>query len=148
MVRSGREVGAGSARLGFTVLELLTVLAITSVLLGLVLPAINSAREAARRMQCANNLRQVGIALHDYHDLNGSLPAGWRLDSSQQTAFGWASAILPHVEQRNVAAQIDFRSRIDFVGNATVRSMTPSVFICPSDVHEPTFALFEEHGGA
>src|SRR5437763_1945053 len=94
---------------GFTLIELLVVIAIIAVLIALLLPAVQAAREAARRAQCVNNLKQIGIALHNYHDQNGSFPlggvnlgtasSGW---NGQVNALSWRALILPQLEQGNV----------------------------------------------
>ena len=82
-------------RRGFTLIELLVVIAIIAVLIALLLPAVQAAREAARRIQCVNNLKQVGIAMHNYHDVVGSLPPGFRAGSVDGT---WQMFILPYIE--------------------------------------------------
>jgi prepilin-type N-terminal cleavage/methylation domain-containing protein/prepilin-type processing-associated H-X9-DG protein len=82
-------------RRGFTLIELLVVIAIIAVLIALLLPAVQSAREAGRRAQCINNLKQVGIAMHNYHDVVGSLPPGFRAGSVDGT---WQMFILPYIE--------------------------------------------------
>src|SRR4051812_38797467 len=91
-------------RRGFTLIELLVVIAIIAVLIGLLLPAVQAAREAARRAQCVNNLKQIGLAMHNYHDTVGSFPPG---GISGDATFGhwtggwwpWSVFILPQIEQ-------------------------------------------------
>ncbi|WP_425615646.1 DUF1559 domain-containing protein [Anatilimnocola sp. NA78] len=83
-----------SQQRAFTLVELLVVIAIIGVLVALLLPAVQAAREAARRTQCSNNLRQIGIGMHNYHDTNGSFPFGW-----SNRGQGWSACVLPFVEQ-------------------------------------------------
>jgi prepilin-type N-terminal cleavage/methylation domain-containing protein len=94
------------SRRGFTLIEVLVVIAIIGLIVALLLPAVQAAREAARRMQCANNLKQIGLALHGYHDAVGSLPWG-------QGPFGWndwgaLALVLPHMEQGDLFNGINF----------------------------------------
>src|SRR5690606_13401350 len=95
----------------FTLIELLVVIAIIGVMVGLLLPAVQAAREAARRMQCGNHLRQIGLAIHNYESVHQVVPIGWNgLNSaSQNTTFRWSylAAVLPFLEQANVYDQLD-----------------------------------------
>src|SRR3954464_9087927 len=84
-------------RLGFTLIELLVVVAIIAVLIALLLPAVQAAREAARRSQCQNNLKQLGLALHNFHDTNKKLPVGEHNDDNN--SYSWRVWILPFIEQ-------------------------------------------------
>jgi prepilin-type N-terminal cleavage/methylation domain-containing protein len=94
---------AAQRRFGFTLIELLIVMAIIGVLVALLLPAVQAAREAARRMSCSNNLKQIGLAAHNYNSVHGCLPAGYLYDTEDEEgndpAFGWAVSLMPHLEQ-------------------------------------------------
>ena len=86
-------------RRGFTLIELLVVIAIIAILIALLLPAVQQAREAARRSQCKNNLKQIGLALHNYHDVNGSFPLGTRHSNTGAWGFSWWVGTLPYIDQ-------------------------------------------------
>jgi prepilin-type N-terminal cleavage/methylation domain-containing protein len=156
---SRRNVPAAPRR-GFTLIELLVVIAIIAVLIALLLPAVQQAREAARRSQCLNNLRQIGLALHNYHDTHGVFPSGWiGVDPATGrdyvhggSGFGWATMILPQLEQKNLYDRFDFRKSIsDATGSPSNKSSLATklpVFACPSDPHPDTWDIQPEGGGA
>ncbi len=141
-------------RSGFTLIELLVVIAIIAILIGLLLPAVQAAREAARRAQCVNNLKQIGIAIHNYHDTSGCFPAsrlqpylGYFNGKGGECWRGGLSVhvfILPYMEQGNVSNAFNFsmaRIRIPPSGppncpaNTTIGSIQLAAFLCPSDLN-------------
>jgi prepilin-type N-terminal cleavage/methylation domain-containing protein len=117
-------------RIGFTLVELLVVIAIIGVLVALLLPAVQAAREAARRGQCQNHLRQVAIAAHGYHDSMLRFPAGW----CKPHAASAICSLLPYLEQGNKANTFDWTQDINGAPtNAAARSQDIKVYLCPSD---------------
>lgn len=129
---------------GFTILELLVSVSIIAVVAALLLPAINSAREAARRIQCVSHLREIGLALHNHHDAMQHLPAGWKFDPSRNSAYGWSVPLLPYLGEAGLAGRIDPTKTIDDPRHQLARDTTLDLLLCPSDIAEPTFQLFAE----
>ena len=130
-------------RRAFTLVELLVVIAIIGILVGLLLPAVQAAREAARRTSCFNNMKQIGLALHNYHDTYKSLPSGWlahdpatRLPMPEGVnGWGWASLVFPFLEQNNVAQNVvQFGKPILDPVNNSARTHYVSLYRCPSDI--------------
>lgn len=138
------SAGTRVARAAFTVLELLVSITIIGFLAAVLLPAIAAAREAAQRVQCSSNLRQVGIALNMYHDCSGSLPSGWQWDEEQRSAYGWAVELLPSLEQGTVHQAVDASQPLNAPANAMAHSLQVAVLICPSDHATQDFPLFAE----
>ena len=129
---------------GFTLIELLVVIAIIAILVALILPAVQQAREAARRTQCKNNLKQLGLALHNYHDRHRTLPPGYvSLYDSTGTdvgpGWGWCSFLLPDLEQTAAFQQIDFNTGIESPANARMRLTNFATLYCPSDDVKPVW---------
>jgi prepilin-type N-terminal cleavage/methylation domain-containing protein len=126
-------------RPGFTLIELLVVIAIIAVLIALLLPAVQAAREAARRAQCVNNLKQIGLAMQNYHDVVGTFPPGAIATTGWGgTWWNWPAFILPQMEQTTVYNSINFsQSNIARTTaadtNSTVWISVINGFLCPSD---------------
>ena len=137
---------------GFTLVELLVVIAIIGILVAMLLPAVQAAREAARRLQCANHFKQVGLALHNYHDARSTFPTGQFLwlpgdgmndsncgvhDSNTPGGiyFGWATFILPFLEQQEIYDQADFGawSAGDLITNYAFMGLLIDTYVCPSN---------------
>jgi len=124
-------------RIGMTLLELLLVVAITGALAALLMPAIQAARETARRSTCQNHLRQIGIALHVHHDAHHHLPVGCidkRLPRSNPHGrqLAWSAALLAHLEQQPLWQAINFNSAYDSADNALAAASVVSAYLCPS----------------
>ena len=125
-------------RPGFTLIEILVSIAIIGVLAGLLLPAVQQAREAARRMQCQNNLKQLGIAMQNYHSSFRKFPPGYisnvdRFGREIGSGWGWGSLILPQLEQYPLHSQINFSLGIEHPSNVNARLQKIPTFLCPSD---------------
>ena len=159
MSYSSRDAASDSTfRRGFTLIELLVVIAIIAILVALLLPAVQQAREAARRSQCRNNLKQIGIAMHNYHEINQTLPPGFiGVDLATRThhiygmnSFGWGTMLLPMLDQTPLYQELNTRvSLLDPVNNPATNAPTQkmlTVFRCPSDTAPDVWDLDDDSG--
>ena len=134
MIRGCKESG----RSGFTLIELLVVIAIIGVLVALLLPAVQSAREAARRTGCQDNLKQISLAMHNYHAIHDVFPIGYVAATSTNLnattpGWSWATAILPMLEQPSLYAASNLSTPIEDPSNQTTRLTSMAVYTCPTD---------------
>jgi prepilin-type N-terminal cleavage/methylation domain-containing protein/prepilin-type processing-associated H-X9-DG protein len=138
-------------RRGFTLIELLVVIAIIAVLIGLLLPAVQKVREASARTKCTNNLKQIGLALHNYHDRNLMFPPGYIDGNTDPTStpdndvgpgWGWGTLILPDLEQTNLYNQINFNQGVGLGSNAQPCQTQLPIYQCPSDPYQQPFTVW------
>jgi len=137
-------------RRGFTLIELLVVIAIIAILVALTLPAVQQIRETARRIRCLNNLKQMGLALHNYHSIHRTFPPGfvstledpnWSYETGNTRSFpdergpGWSffAQLLPYLDQKNLHDRINYDLPITAAENAEARRTSVETFLCPSD---------------
>jgi prepilin-type N-terminal cleavage/methylation domain-containing protein/prepilin-type processing-associated H-X9-DG protein len=133
-----------TSRYAFTLIELLVVIAIIAILVGLLLPAVQKVRGAAARIQCANNLKQIGLACHNHHDSLNGLPPGYSamsgyVDGATDTSpgWGWGAYLLPYLEQENLYRSINFSLPIEHPANAAAVQTIVKVYLCPADQTPP-----------
>jgi prepilin-type N-terminal cleavage/methylation domain-containing protein len=150
------HVRRATAHRGFTLIELLVVIAIIAVLVALLLPAIQQAREAARRAQCKNNLKQFGIAMQSYHEMSNTFPCGWiAVDPATRRAAaasglsgaGWALMLLPQLDQQPLYDQFNQNHSILTPANQIVGKTLITGMTCPSDPHPDTWVINDEASG-
>jgi prepilin-type N-terminal cleavage/methylation domain-containing protein/prepilin-type processing-associated H-X9-DG protein len=134
---------------GFTLIELLVVIAIIGVLIGLLFPAVQKVREAANRVSCLNNLKQIGLALHNCHDSQGSFPSGYVCRPQADPTYtapgwGWAALLLPYIEQDNLYRQINLTLPVEDPSNLAARTTAAKMYVCPSDRSSGLFTVYSD----
>ena len=140
-------------RTAFTLIELLVVIAIIAILIALLVPAVQKVREASARTQCTNNLKQIGLALHNYHDRLGAFPPGYKTDVADDNSdlgpgWGWAALLLDDLEQTSLKGHIRFDLAICDPANAQVAGAAIALYQCPSEQKTDAFAVIDDTGMA
>jgi prepilin-type N-terminal cleavage/methylation domain-containing protein/prepilin-type processing-associated H-X9-DG protein len=136
-------------RAGFTVLELLVTIVILGVLIALLLPAVQASRETARRTTCKSQLRQLGLALHNYHEVNRCFPPGSYVmgpSFPMQSGWGWGAMVLPYAEQSAVYRQLNFGLRTGDDSNLALIGLPLPLFRCGSEIAPETVTCTPDHG--
>jgi prepilin-type N-terminal cleavage/methylation domain-containing protein/prepilin-type processing-associated H-X9-DG protein len=140
-------------RVGFTLVELLVVIAIIGILVSLLLPAVQAARESGRRTQCNNNIRQIGVAMQNYHDSNGLLPTGAMPPTAAAPAtsneLSWHVLILPFMEQKGLHSEFNLNAS-GYLANIAQGLIQPKFYVCPSaprSIHMSLSSPGEDSGG-
>jgi prepilin-type N-terminal cleavage/methylation domain-containing protein len=133
--RSGRAM-----RVGFTLVELLVVIAVIGILIGLLLPAVQAVRAAARRISCSNNLHEMGVGLHHFHEAHGKFPPGGielrTFFNREGRQIAWSAYLLPFIEEQPLHDRINFRKDFDSPENADAAAEIVAVYLCPSVARE------------
>lgn len=139
-------------RQGFTLVELLVAIAIIGILISLLLPAVQFAREAARQTSCRNNQHQIGVALHAYHSVHRSLPIGcveWRPwgGSLEYKNLAWSASLLPQMGEQPLYEAVDFEYAFDHPGNAVAAATVVESYLCPTEIPDNTERAEISYGG-
>ena len=136
-----RRIAVSANRRGFTLIELLVVIGIIAILIALLLPAAQQVREAARRMQCTSHMKQITLAMHNYHDVHGAFPMNTSFTHDigpLSRSRSWMQGILPYIEQTAIYESIDQDESIQF--NRAIAEMRVALYCCPTDTHDGTYA--------